>query len=292
MSSTPSTSTPRLRVQPRTNAAGLGRDIELLELLANDSSVRSGGTGVTELARLTGRSKTAVSRALATLAAAGLVARDADTGRYTVGSRIFALAARTAEAGLVRLGRPVLRGLVRATHETSHLCVLAHGNVLTLASEISPHELRSAGWEGVTTAAWRTSSGRALISDWDEASLQAWFAEHGSDESVIDREAFDRESNPFFLLETPPPARTRVTNYASLHEEIRGIRRDGYAIIDGEFEDGVIGVSAPVLDHTGRIVAALNVSGPKNRLEPKVEALANIMRQAGATLSQTLGAHG
>lgn len=274
----------------RTNAAGLGRDIELLELLAGEASARTGGLGVTELARLTGRSKSVVSRALTTLAEAGLVSRDPETGRYAVGSRIFALAARTAEAQLVRLGRPVLRGLVRATRETSHLCVLAHGNVLTLASELSPHELRSAAWEGVMTAAWRTSSGRVLVSEWDEGSLRAWYDEHGRDETVIGREAFDRESNPFFLLETPPPAQARVRDYESLWREIGRIRREGCAIIEGEFEAGVVGVSAPVHDHTGRIIAALNVSGPQERLGPRIDALATIVRQAGGALSQTLGA--
>src|SRR5690606_17843975 len=51
---------------PRTNTAGLGRDIELLELLASDAAARAGGYGVTQLARLSGRSKTVVSRALQT----------------------------------------------------------------------------------------------------------------------------------------------------------------------------------------------------------------------------------
>ncbi|GAB2557106.1 IclR family transcriptional regulator [Leucobacter ruminantium] len=283
-------SAPSVAAAGRKNSAGLGRDIELLELLAGEASARAGGMGVTELARLTGRSKTVVSRALSTLAAAGLASRDPDSGRYAVGPRIFALAARTAEAQLVRLGRPVLRGLVRATHETSHLCVLAHGNVLTLASELSPHELRSAGWEGVTTAAWRTSSGRVLVSEWDEGSLRAWYDEHGRDETVIGREAFDRESNPFFLLETPPSADARVLDYDSLWEEVGRIRRNGYAVIEGEFEAGVIGVSSPVHDHTGRIVAALNVSGPQERLGERVDALATIVRQAGAALSRSLGA--
>lgn len=275
--------------QTRTNTAGLGRDIELLDLLASEASARAGGYGVTELARLTGRSKTVVSRALLTLASAGLAARDAETGRYTVGSRIFALAARTAEAQLVRLSRPVLRGLVRATRETSHLCVLAHGNVLTLASELSPHELRSAGWEGVTTAAWRTASGRVLMSDWDPASLRAWYEDHGRDESVIDRESFDREANPFSLLDSPPQARSRVQDYPSLLAEIGRIRQNGCAVIDEEFEAGIIGVSAAVHDHTGRIVAALNVSGPRDRLGPNVETLSLIVRRAGIALSRTLG---
>ena len=292
--STPADPEPRDAVSPtgadarRTNSAGLGRDIRLLELLASDGSVRVGGYGVTDLARLTGRSKTVVSRALATLAESGLAARDARTGRYSVGPRLFALAARSSEAQLVASGRPVLRGLVRATHETAHLCVLAHGNVLTLASELSPHELRSAGWEGTVTAAWRTSSGRVLVSDWDEPSLHAWYRAHGQDRTVIDDQVFGREANPFFLLDEPP-ALSRISDYAGLQAEIERIRGCGYAMLDEEFETGIVGVSAPVRDHTGRIIAAVNVSGPKERLGDKLDALGAVVRQAGVALSQTLG---
>jgi DNA-binding IclR family transcriptional regulator len=260
-----------------------------LELLASDAATRLGGYGVTELAKLTGRSKTVVSRALATLAAAGLAARDPASQRYRVGSRVFALAARSAEAQLVQSGQPVLRGLVSATHETAHLCVLMHGNVLTLASEVSPYEIRSAGWQGVTTAAWRSSSGWVLLSDWDELSLRYWYDERGHDSTVIGEDVFGREVSPFSLHDRLPPGRGKVHDFASLRAEISRIRVDGYSVLDEDLEAGIVGVSAPVRDHTGRIVAALNVSGPKERLGGKLEVLGGIVRQAGVKLSRALG---
>lgn len=273
--------------QDQLNSTGLSRDIRLVELLASDHSLAHGGYGVSELARRTGRSKSVVSRALATLAAANLVSRDPDTQAYSVGSRLFAIAARSSEARLAQLARPVLAGLVRSTQETAHLCVLSHGNELTLASELSPHDLRSAGWQGVTTAAWRTSSGRVLISDWDDETLRAWYDAHGSDHTVIDADLFDREDNPFRLVDTP---RTRVHDFDTLMAEIVKIRQQGFALLDEEFEVGVIGVSAPVYDHTRRLVAAVNASGPKSRLGDRLDALSSVVRQAAFALSKSLGA--
>lgn len=278
------------RTPERTNATGLGRDIELLELLASDDAAHAGGYGVADLTKRTGRGKSTISRALASLAEAGLAARDPETARYTIGPRIFALAARTTEAHLVRSAQPVLRGLVRATQETAHLCVLTHGNVLTLSSENSPHEMRSAAWEGVVTAAWRTPSGRVLISEWDRESVSAWYEQHGADQSVIDHDRINRESNPFFLLDTPPTSHARVTDFPSLLKELTVIKRNGYAIIDEEFETGVVGVSAPVYDHNGRLIAAVNVSGPTLRLHEKLDPLAAIVCKAGKDISQMLGA--
>lgn len=271
------------------NTAGLVRDIRLLELLAGDRSAQSGGLSVTELATLTGRSKSIVSRALGTLGDAGLVRRDPITRTFTVGPRMFAIASRSTDAQLVQLGRPVLRALVRATQETAHLSILSRGNVLTLASEVSPLEVRSAGWEGVTTAAWRTPSGRVLVSDWDEESLFDWYDSHGQDAAVVDAENFGREANPFPLYNTPPST-ARITDRASLLAEMARIRSQGYAIVDGELENGVLGASAPVLGHTGRIVAALNVSGPRDRLASRVVHLGAILNEAAAALSQSLGA--
>ncbi|KIP51578.1 hypothetical protein [Leucobacter komagatae] len=66
------------------------------------------------------------------------------TGRYFVGSRLFAIAARTSEAHLVRDGRPVLRALVATSRETSHLCVPAHGNVSGPAERLAPKAERLA----------------------------------------------------------------------------------------------------------------------------------------------------
>ncbi|HEX6887481.1 MAG TPA: helix-turn-helix domain-containing protein, partial [Candidatus Nanopelagicales bacterium] len=127
--------------RPRRNSSGLARDLEILELLASGQSLREGGLGVLRIAELTGRDKGAISRAMATLAESGLVARDPATMAYRLGPGLYALAARTSEATLVQRARPLLRRLTQAVRETTHLCVLRGGNVLTLMSELSPHEV-------------------------------------------------------------------------------------------------------------------------------------------------------
>ncbi len=43
-------------------------------------------------------------------------------------------------------------------------------------------------------------------------------------------------------------------------------RDKGYATADEEFGLGLMGVSAPVRDHTGRIVAAINVNATRSQI--------------------------
>lgn len=270
----------------RRNSSGLTRDIEILDLLGGSESEQSGGLGVMRLAQLTGRDKAVISRTLGTLADAGLVDRDPASLNYRLGGRLYALAARTTEASMVARSRALLRRLAQTSRETTHLCVLRGGNVLTLMSELSPHEFRTTGWEGITTAAWRTPSGRVLISDWDRASLQHWYEQHGHDRGVVGPSA---AAAGFAVLDAPLPGKAIVTDFDSLLVEIQRIRERGYATLDEELEAGVVGASAPVTDLSGRIIAAINVSAPKSRISGQLDKLGVFVARAAAELSAQLG---
>ncbi|MBC7724071.1 MAG: IclR family transcriptional regulator [Burkholderiaceae bacterium] len=278
---------------PRRNSAGLRRDLELLEILGSPEADAGGGLGVLRVAQLAGRDKGLVSRTLATLAEAGLVSRDESTLNYRLGYQLYALAARTLESRLVRVSVPYLRRMVTATHETTHLCVLRGGSVLTLASELSEHAFRGLGWEGVSTAAWRTSSGRVLVSDWADDDLRRWYEAHDHDEPVLS------PVSPLLLRDdstdatsSPSQGISLVTDFDSLKREVAHIRQRGYATVDEEFEKGVVGVSAPVFDFRGNIIAAINVSAPKARLGSHLNEAGVLAARVAADLSVQLGAPG
>lgn len=272
---------------PRRNSSGLSRDIEILDLLAGVEAQREGGLRVLRIAELLGRDKAAVSRALATLADAGLLSRDPERLTYQLGPRLFALAARTKESVLTQRARPMLRQMVQFTRETTHLCVLRGGNVLTLVSELSPLEVGTSAWAGTTTAAWRTPSGRVLISDWDRGSVDAWYDAHGHDAAIVSPQ--DPRPGVFSVMAESPES-VVVRDLSTLHAELERIRARGYAVSDEELEQGVVAASAPVWDAGGRIVAALNVSAPKSRLGKRLDELGSYVARCGATLSTELGA--
>jgi IclR family KDG regulon transcriptional repressor len=74
-----------------------------------------------------------------------------------------------------------------------------------------------------------------------------------------------------------------------LRRHIARARELGYAAVDGEFESGLVGAAAPVRDFRGRVVAAVNVSGPKYRLGEGLEAAGEEVRRAADELSSRLG---
>ncbi|GLZ11605.1 IclR family transcriptional regulator [Actinomadura sp. NBRC 104425] len=253
-------------------SAGLRRDLEILELLARPEHA-SGGLGVSRIAELLGREKSQVSRALKALESEGMADRDPESLEYRLGWRLYALAARTAEARLTHLAAPYLRRLVAALNETTHLCVLRGSGVLTLLSVSPTHAFRGLGWEGVTVPVPMTSAGRVLLSDWAPDTLRAWMAS--------------------WLKESPMPGhpRQRPPDIDYLLREIAMIRKRGFAAVDEEFEPGLVGVSAPIRDFRGGIIAAINVSAPKGRLGGHLDEAGRRTLAVARELSAKLGYH-
>ncbi|MCX8528508.1 MAG: IclR family transcriptional regulator [Rhodoluna sp.] len=275
----------------RRNSAGLSRDLEVLEVLGTPEALRYHGLGVNRVAELTARDKGQISRTLATLADAGFVQRDRSTGRYRLGFQLYALASRTSEARLVEESGRFLRKVVNLTHETTHLCVLRGGNVLTLKSEMSNHAFRGVGWEGVSVAALKTSSGRALISDWSEAEVSEWYAEHAGDSTII-RPTIGAPVTLPTAAEGIEAERSlaRIRSLDALLAELSRIRTQGYATVDEEFEFGLVGASAGIRDQSNRIIGVINVSAPKTRIGPQLDQVGEIVRKIAAEFSTQLGA--
>lgn len=278
----------------RRNASGLARDLRILELLAEADTPE--GLGVVRVANALGRDKATVSRALSTLADAGILSRDEDSRLYRIGPKIFALAARTTEATLVREARPFLRRIARQSRETTHLSVLRGGVVLTLLSELSPNEVRTRSWEGRASDALRTPSGRVLVSEWSDAEIAAWFKQQsGTTPEPAFPDPIGELGTGEFAAPTPTwfdviETKTPVYDLDGLLAEAAKIRKLGYSTSNEEFEAGVVAASAPVRDHTDRVMAALNISAPKSRVGSNLDRLGVYVARAADRLSQQLGA--
>jgi IclR family transcriptional regulator, KDG regulon repressor len=246
---------------------GLERDLLLLEHVAAAEARGEGGLGVTRLAGLTGRDKSFVSRAMRRLSDAGLIERDAASREYRVGWGLFAMAARVSEGRLMRLAPPVMAGLCQAIGETVHLCILRGSEVMTIHTESPGHGFRASGWLGVPVPAWSTSAGRALLFDASPAELARRFG-HA----------------PF-----PAPPDARVQDRVTLAAVIAEARLRGFVAVDEEFEAGVAGVSAPIRDFSGRVVAAINVSAPADRFRPVLQDVGAQTCVAASEIAASIG---
>jgi DNA-binding IclR family transcriptional regulator len=181
---------------------------------------------------------------LTVLARAGLIERDDRSLTYRLGWGLYALAARAGNQRLLEAARPLLRRLVDELGERANLSVLRGAQVLTVFSASPPRSVQVAGWVGRTVPAYCTASGRALLFDTTPDELHALFA--GVE------------------FERPGPKAPRGVE--ELARRLAASRRRGFAVVDEEFEPGLVAVAAPVRDFRGRVCAAINISAPKFRL--------------------------
>ena len=243
----------------------LDRTCDILECIAANGPE----LGVTQITVDLGLSKSTVHRLLSALERREFVRRAPNTGRYQLGIKLVELGQKAADAeGLAAHAGVYLTRLVAETGETAHLGVLRDGEVVSLCAVESPKTLRTPATVGRRTPAHSSSLGKCMLAGLNSHELT----------SVLD------------LLElkrfTP---RTIVTQLALL-EELKKVRRQGYAVDDEEFEPGLKCVGAPVRDRSGRVRAALSIAGSANRLRRDVMSsrAATVMRIA-AQLSAELG---
>ncbi|WP_329235471.1 MULTISPECIES: IclR family transcriptional regulator [unclassified Streptomyces] len=232
-----------------------------------------GPMGVQEVARTVGREKSQVSRTLKVLAEEGFLERDPGSLRYRIGWQLLALAASAGEDRLHREAPQVLRELVHQVGEPAYLTVLSGHSVVTVLTERTSRTLQAQEWIGRTSPLNCTSAGRALL--------------FGLPDDQVGT-----------LLVTGEGVRLPGTDAAprdvpALLERLRTERARGYAVAAEEMEPGLIAVAAPVHDHRGDVVAALNVSAPVFRLPPEaVPGVVDAVVTAAHRLSARLNGAG
>lgn len=252
-----------------TGADSVSRAAAALIALGSRESLDRGGLGVLRLAELTGGDKGQVSRFLKTLESHGLVERDPESRNYRLGWQLFALASGVGDQRLLAVAPPLLAALVERLGEPANLSVLRGTEVLTVFSEPSPHAVQSVDWVGRTVPSYCTSSGRALLFDHSRDELTTLFG-----------------GTEFRRLGPNSPR-----DVDELHRRIVAGRGRGYVVVDEEFEPGLIAAAAPIRNFSGRIFAAVNVSGPKFRIggQRRIASVGRALKEVADELSQLLG---
>lgn len=242
---------------------GLERDLDILEAVAASSPAPQRNV---DLAELTKREKSQISRAVSRLIDNGLLKRQGSG--VIVGPRLYAIARYTFEAQLVAAARGEMHGLVHALGETVHLTVLQGLEVITIHSESPAHGFRALNWMGVIAPSYMTSSGRVLLSGLKDSQISRLY--------------------PLNKNISGAPERCKTKNGKELLEEIANVRKNGYAVVIEEYEPGLVGASVPIIDAAGSVVAALNVAAPLARFKDKLIPAAEEMKKASQRIAEQL----
>lgn len=240
----------------------LARGMAVLEeVVCNET-----GIGVTEVAERCGIDKSSASRVLATLRDLGYVQQRPADRRYVPGSRALWLAEafRNANLALTAGARPHLEALRDETGETVHLAGLDGSWVVYLDQVDSGRTVTVQSAIGTRLPLSRTAMGRAVLAALSPAARQKLLrrllpAEEGQDAEVR----------------------------ATLEADIAAATARGWAGVDRH--DDVTRLAAAIVDVGGAPVAALALSGPSYRVDPRIGELGPAVASAARAISATVG---
>ncbi|HWX48525.1 MAG TPA: IclR family transcriptional regulator C-terminal domain-containing protein [Roseomonas sp.] len=202
----------------------------------------AGRLTLSEVAARTGLDRAVARRLLMTLVELGLASSDGR--RFSLTPQVLRLAqAYLGGAGLDRRMQPSLEALAHRIGESVSLTVLDWPDIVNVARAEAPNRpFRHALTVSTRMPAHATASGRVLLTALPPAMLAA------------------RLAAPLARY-TP---RT-ITEPAALLRAVEACRAAGFALLDGELEEGFASAAVPLVDSAGRLVAALATSSHSGR---------------------------
>ena len=242
------------------------RSIQVMELLS-----RRGPLGVRAIAQQLKVPLGSAHRILLDLGEESVVERT-PAGEWELSYRLLAITGLQLERiQIPQLARPVIEKLAEATAETVHLSAPSGAETVCIDKVQTNLQLQINTRIGSHGPMYCTGSGKAIM-------------------------AFMTAPEQARLIEAIPlravTPRTIVDPLA-LRRDLERTRKRGYSLDHEEAVVGIHCVGVPILNHTGRPVAAISVSGTSPKAEgTDLDGLVKMLKEAGNYVSRRLGFSG
>lgn len=213
---------------------GLAKGLAVIQAFNDEARALT----LAEAAARTGLTRAAARRILMTLEDLGFAARHGER-HFVLTPKVLSLGyAYLSSMPLWTFAEPVLESLVEELGETCSIAAL-DGTELVYVLRIPVHRILS---QGVTIGSRLPlhchSAGRVLLSGLAPGQLDAYF---------------ERAQLKSYTSRT-------IVDPAKLRKQIQEAGRKGHAWVQGEMEEHISGLSVPIFQADGHILAALNVS--------------------------------
>jgi IclR family pca regulon transcriptional regulator len=226
-------------IRDRDYVGSFARGLEVIKVFNRHAPRRT----LSEVAEASGMTRATVRRFLLTLVREGYAESD---GKY------FNLKPKILEIGFSALSsmniwdiaQPIMNALSAKVQESCFAAVFEEDSVIYVARAISNRVMNVDASIGSRKPAHCLSTGRVLLAALPDADFQRY----------LEKAKLEK-----FTAKT-------VTSKVKLRELVEETRLRGWSIVDQELEISLRSVSVPVRDREGKVVAALNVSCPAERV--------------------------
>ena len=248
-----------------TGSRSVRRALDIFELMLQRAEPITVAQIVTELSI----PKSTAYELVRTLSEGDYLAPSGKASGLFLGRKLFELGmAYRGHVDLLKDGSRIAEQLRDETGETVQLSVLDNDLMMVLLKEEGVRALRIISQVGSRVPVNWAAAGRLLVSDLDDKALTALLT------------ATIRQS----------PTGRAITDVEKLIAQIRKFRKQGYATELNETNEHAGCVAAPVIDASGRCIAALSVVAPEQRLvKSNRDYLIERVTNAAEKLSRRLG---
>lgn len=243
---------------------GLAKGLSMIQAFSAETPALT----LAEAAVATSLTRASARRILMTLEDLGFVSRHGER-HFILTPKVLALGyAYLSSMPLWMFANPVLESLVEELGETCSISVQDDTDMVYVL-RIPIHRILSQGITiGSRLPLYCHSAGRVLLSGLSPAQLDAYF-----------RRARFKAFTPHTVVD---PARLRKL--------LKDVSRKGYAWVSSEIEENITGLSVPIRQAEGRMIAALNVSvnQPSVTEDAMVKRMLPSLKNAADRLSASL----
>ncbi|RBQ16873.1 IclR family transcriptional regulator [Spongiactinospora rosea] len=198
---------------------------------------------LSEAAELTELSRATARRILLTFVKLGFA--EQDDRRFRLTPRVLRLGyGYLSSLPIWERAQPHMRALADELRESCSAATLDGDEIVYVARVPAKRSMSIVLSVGSRLPAYCTSMGRVLLAALPESALHRHLA-------AVELKAL-----------TPHT----ITDPVELEKELHRVREQGFALVDGEREEGVRSAAAPVRDGTGAVIAAINVSANAGRV--------------------------
>lgn len=244
----------------------LERAFQVLDLLAAEQK----GITLAELVRRSAIPKSTLFRILLTLKKHHAVVMDESLRSYRLGSRLWELGlCFLDQSDLYQASSRYMKTLAELSGETVFMGTLEDGEVIYLRRMESPKSITVVKKLRQRVPAHCTATGMAMLAYLPKAEQDAILEEHGltayTDATITDSEAF--------------------------RDRLAQIRREEVAVVNGEYNQELLCVSAPIFDHSQRPCASLTVAMIASQVvdQSRINTIADLVRQGARDFSREIG---
>ncbi|MBA3869719.1 MAG: IclR family transcriptional regulator [Chloroflexota bacterium] len=248
----------------------MSRQVQSLErgLSVLEGVLKGGPIGVTDLAAQLELDKTIVHRLLNTLQTIGYISQDTNR-KYIVGPRLRMVSAKTLSTLNMRaLALPYMVQLAEYTKGVAHLAKMAESRAIYIERVHHPMLPVTSTDVGGQAPGYCSAAGKVLWAYLPQLELN----------DLLDQVEFRSHTV------------NTISDRPALQRQLAQVREQGYAVDMEEHRLGLVGIGAPVLDHTGSVIASICVACLSSRSDEMVLAgIRDQVLEASRNLSAEMG---